>query len=92
MSASQALARYREEARSDPFAPVSGECARMLADALTVSPAAEAARARALDRARALLAEPAQPLTMGGDQLYRLLARYQRSLNDLIILVEGESY
>jgi hypothetical protein len=84
VSAAAALARYREEAGADPFGPVSAECARMLADALAVSPAAVAARALMLDRARALLAEPHQPLTMSSDQLYKLVARYQRSLLDLV--------
>ena len=60
----------------------------MLADALTVSPAAVASRARALARAHALLAESNQPLTMSSDQLYRLLARYQRSLLDLVTQLE----
>jgi hypothetical protein len=91
VSAAAALTRYREEAGADPFAPVSAECARMLADALTVSPAAAASRARALARAHALLAESNQPLTMSSDQLYRLLARYQRSLLDLVLLLEDDS-
>lgn len=38
MSAAQAaLARYAQEAGGDPSAPISGECARMLADALTAA-------------------------------------------------------
>ena len=90
-AAADALRQYREEAGSDPFAAVSAECARLLADALTASPAAAASRARALARARALLAERAQPLTMGGDQLYKLVARYQRSLLDLLAILEEES-
>jgi hypothetical protein len=92
VSATAALARYREETGDDSsFAAVTGECAKMLADALTPSKAAAASRARVLDRARALLAESHQPLTMRSDQMYRLLARYQRSLLDLVLLLEEDS-